>query len=117
VKAGRILLMLGIAISAAAVVLAVLPFRAHIPIHAPIHGGTELSVRTLRSSCGAPVTSAWHAEHTTYLAFSAANPEAPAGVGCTKPARERLGFAAVGFVLGLLLVLSVALGARRRGPT
>ena len=112
-KPGLFLRIPGLAIVVAAVVLAVLPFRAHIPIH----GASELSARTLRSSCGAPVTSAWHAEHTTYLAFSAANPEAPAGVGCTKPAGERLGFAAVGFVLGLLLVLSAALGERRRRST
>ena len=95
----RLLRIVGLAIVAAAVLVAVLPFRTTLPRH----GTFVVSYPPIRSSCGPPITNAWHAERTRYLALSATNPEAPPGVGCVTPARNRLAVSAVGFVLAVLL--------------
>jgi hypothetical protein len=111
VTTGRFLRIAGCAIAVAAVVLAVVPFRTTIPIH----GAVVLSSPPLRSSCGPPITEAWYTERTRYLSFSATNPRAPAGVGCVKPARDRLGFSAGGLVLALLLAIVARFIDRRPG--
>jgi hypothetical protein len=110
VTTGRFLRIAGCAIAVAAVVLAIVPFRATLPIN----GAVVLS-SSPRSSCGPAITNAWHAERTRYLSFSATNPQVPAGVGCVRPARDRLGFSAAGFVLALALAIVARFIDRRPG--
>src|SRR5712692_1653899 len=108
---------MGLAIAATSVVFAVLPFRTTIPRH----GNFVVASPPLRSSCGPPITNAWHEERTHYLTFSATNKEAPPGVGCVKPARNRLAASAYGFAFALLLGIVAGFierppGSRRRRP-
>ena len=107
----RLLRIVGLAIAVLAVLVAVLPFRTTLPRH----GNFVVSSPPIRSSCGPPITNAWHAERTRYLALSAPNPEAPHGVGCVKPARNRLAVSAGGFVLALLLAIVARLIDRPPG--
>ena len=97
----RLLRIVGLAIVVAAVLVAVLPFRTTLPRH----GTLVVSSPPIRSSCGPPITNAWHAERTRYLALSATNPEAPRGVGCVKPARNHLAVSAGALILALLLAI------------
>ena len=122
VTASRTLRISGLLIAVSAVALALIPFHGELPVHAT---GALMSVSplpasiSLRSSCGAPVIEALrHAPADggwfgyTPLTSTVVDVR---GIGCPRPARQRLGISLAGLVLASVLG-AIAIGLdRRRG--